>query len=364
MKTLWAVVRYIKRGWGFVALSAAIGAPFGVLAAAQGASHAGAAPSSPAIDWLSKAMGAPVHVSYRATETLITRDSAGSRSTKVRVVHRAPDATRREYLSDGRHVERVITDDGHSRWQHLPQRRELFFSPSLRVDRELWGHESIKRLLSAYEVRTAGQTTVNGRKAHAVLVSPRSGHIGPSKRLLVDERTGLLLRSELTSSDGKIKLTSTLSDLRLEKTIPASELTPPSNAKKQTVIYEHVAVLPLPALARHWKHPLVVPKSMPLGYSLESARALRHGRHNFVHLRYFDGLNPLSIFEAPSRGASSRATRNKRGSHVGTATATWRREPPYWSLTWRERGLKLTVVGDLPREQLLQIARSMRQLPR
>jgi outer membrane lipoprotein-sorting protein len=363
MKPLLAVVRYIERGWGLVALSVAI-VPLGALVAAQAASHTRAAPSSPAVDWLSKAIVSPVHVSYRATETLTTQDSTGSRSTKVRVVHRAPDATRCEYLSDRGQVERVITDDGHSCWQHLPQRRELVFSPSLRVDRELWGHESIKRLLSNYEVRTGGQATVNGRKAHVVLVSPRSGHIGPSKRLLVDERTGLLLRSELTSSDGKTKLISALSDVRLEKTIPAGELAPPSNAKKQTVIYEHVAVLPLPALARHWRQPLLVPKSMLRGYMLESARVVRRGRHDFVHLRYFDGVNPVSIFEAASVAASSRASRNKGGSHVGTAAAAWQRELPYWSLTWRQRGLKLTVVGDLPREQLLQIARGMRQLPR
>ena len=322
---------------------------------------AGAGPrsSAPAIDWLTKAVRAPGRVSYYATETVVTQDERGTHRHKARVVHRVPDDTRREYLSDQGEVEKVVSDDGHLRWQHLPKQSKIIFSPSLRSDREPWGDQPLNRLLGNYLVELAGKETISARQAQVLAIRPRPGHLGPSKRLWLDETTGLILQSELTSTDGKTRSLSTLSELRLAKTVPSREFTPPANARKQTVISQHVAVLPLPALARHWKRPLLTPTRIPPGYSLESARLLRRGRHSFVHLRYVDGVNALSLFEAPSGQPRGSAPSRPAGDRVIKGSpAVWRLDPPFRSLSWREHGLKLTLVGDLPRMELLAIAQA------
>lgn len=338
-----------------MALGAAIALVGSLWAGVEAGPRSGKGTSSTAIQWLTKAVCAPVRVSYRATESLRIQSKTGDRAQRVRVVHRVPDDTRREYLSPRGDVELIIADDGHSHWQYSPGRREIIFSNSVRVDRELWQERHLKRLLSNYTVSEAGQATVGGRKARALLIAPRSGHYGLSKRLVIDEATGLILQSELTTSDGTTKLDSTLSDLRFEKTIPSSEFRRPAKPAKQRVIYEQIVVLPLDALVHQWKQPLMIPKRMAGGYALESARLLRRGRHTFVHLRYFDGLNALSLFEGRSSAGRGRPPERSE-VRVHGAPAALRFHPPFWSLSWRERGLRLTLVGDLPRNELLRIA--------
>lgn len=326
-------------------------------AATKGALAAPQVSASRAVEWLKQAVRAAAHVSYRATEALTIRGTGTIHRHKVKVVHRAPDDARREYLDEKGRTELIVVDDGHSHWQYSPRRRVIIFSASVRPDQELWQMRHLNRLLTNYIVSEAGEVTIEGRKARVVAISPRRGHHGPSKRLSVDVQTGLVLESELTSSDGKTRLASELSGLRFDKAIPSGEFAPPPNVRRQTVIYDHVAVLPLSALARHWKRPLMVPAYLPHGYRLESARLLRRSSRAFVHLRYFDGLNTLSVFEEPSRSRGPIAHRRKNDDVVHGAVATWQFNPPFRSLTWRENGLKLTLVADLPQEELLRIAR-------
>jgi outer membrane lipoprotein-sorting protein len=322
-----------------------------------------AATSPATVQRLTRAVQAPNRLNYRATETLTIRDKATTRRRTVRIVNRAPYETRREYLSRRGQVERVIADDGHTHWDYLPSRREVIYSPSLRIDRELWQEHHLKLLLANYVVRDGGEALLHGRKARWLIIAPRAGHVGPAKRLLMDESTGLIVRSEVSSSDGARTLVSALSDLTFPPAIPSSEFAPPRHARKQTVIYEHVAVLPLAALARQCKRPLLAPKRLPDGYRLESARLLRIGPRSYVHLRYFDGVNAISLFEEPSKPAAPPSSA-RRTAKVNGSSATWRFYPPLWSLSWRERGLKLTLVADLPRADLVKIADSVTALRR
>jgi outer membrane lipoprotein-sorting protein len=311
-------------------------------------------PTPTVVGALKEALRAPGSLSYRALETLTVTDQHGVHRQQIRLTHRAPDATRREYLSDRGDIERVVVDDGRSHWQYLPQRREVVFSPSLRVDEMLWEGRHLDDLLDSYVVTQVGRETVGGRSARVLLVAPRRGHPGPSKELWVDDRTGLILRSLLTSADGTTKLAASLSQVRFDGRTWDDDFTPPRNATKQTVTYEQVAALPVEALARHWKHRLMVPGGVPRGYLLDSARLLGKGPSSIVQLRYFDGLNTISLFEAPPGAPGGTGD----GS-AGRAAPGWGSEPPFSSLTWRQRGLTLTLVSDLPRDRLLGIARSI-----
>jgi negative regulator of sigma E activity len=344
--------------------SQALGIAVALLAVSLAGSAALAAASPPAVQWLTRAAKAPDRISYSATETLVVRSGKEIERVLVRVVHRAPDDTRREFLSDSGAVERIVSDDGHSHWQYVPRRKEIIFSPSVRVDRQLWEEHHLGRLLNNYAVDHTGRAVLGGRPVRSLVIAPRSGHRGPSKRLWIDEQTGLILKSEITSSDGKTRQSSTLSRLRFEKAVSNAEFVPPAHARKQTVIWEHVAVLPLATLASHWKSTLLVPTHLPGGYGLESARLLRRGRHTYVHLRYFDGLNTLSLFEEPSRPPGRAATARRGADQVRGHAAVWGFDPPFRTLTWRERGLRLALVGDLPEDDLERIAWGLRSAVR
>jgi len=340
-----------------------VGIALGALIAAQAGARTPAAAPPSAVDWLKKNVRAPTRTSYRAAETITVTVGGRVLRQRLRLVHRAPESTSWTYLSLQGKVERIVVDSQRSHWQYLPRRGQIIFSPSFPVDQELWQERYLGRLLENYTVRDAGKTLAAGRPARLLVVAPRSGHEGPTKRIWVDAATWITLKSILVSSDGRTTVASELSGLRVEKTIPAAEFAPPANAKKQTVIYERAAVLPLPALARQWRHPLLVPHDLPRGYSLESARLLSRGRRSFVHLRYFDGFNVVSLFEDVS-SSKPPVSRSRRDDSIHGGPAVWHSYPPFHSLSWREQGLKLTLMGDLPRRNLLGIADGVRRVAR
>ena len=131
-----------------------------------------------------------MQTNYRALETLVVTSGGRAQRHASRLVHRAPDDTRREYLSARGAVERVVADDGRLQWQFVPRRRETIFSRSLRVDQDLWKVRHLDDLLRNYQVSDSDSTPVSGRKVRLLQITPRVKHLGPSKRLWVDVATG------------------------------------------------------------------------------------------------------------------------------------------------------------------------------
>jgi outer membrane lipoprotein-sorting protein len=305
--------------------------------------------------WLIRAARASDQVCYRARETVRIKNARNDSSQQIKLSNDS-GTTRRDYLDDKGKVERTVVEGEHYNWQYLPFQREIIYSPALRIDRELWEVRSLDRLFNNYQVTLLAGATLRGRPCQGVSLVPRSGHVGPSKKLWVDTATGLVLQSELISSDGSDRITSTLSELQFQKDIPEREFLPPANAKRQSILYEHMAVLPLPALAKQWRHHLRVIKPPPAGYYLESARLVKRGKQEFVHLRYFDGLNTLSLFQAASPEKQQAAPPSSGRELVHGAPASWRRDPPFASLSWTEWGVKFTLVGDIPKAELLHLA--------
>jgi outer membrane lipoprotein-sorting protein len=340
----------------FLALALLASAGAGIIAAAQ------PRPTEPsageAVQWLIRATRAPARLSYRAKQTLVVTDQVGTRRERLRVVHRAPDDTRREYLSSSGKIEQIVVDDNSARlhWEYTPHGQRVVFSPTRHVEPDLWIGQHLDQLQANYVIRLAGSGPVDGRGARLLMITPRNGHSGPSKQLWAEEQSGLVLRSQLVSSDGRTRVTSELSELRLEKSISSGEFAPPRKAKRETVVYEHVTFLPLPTLARQWRLALIVPSALPRGYRFHSARLVRGRREAFVHLCYFDGLNTISLFESPSRPPRGKTVSRGAKTRVHGRPASWGVYPPYNSLTWREKDLKLVLVADLPRGELLRLA--------
>jgi len=71
-------------------------------------------------------------------------------------------------------------------------------------------------------------------------------------------------------------------------------------------------------------------------------------------------MNVLSLFEEKSSGGIPRSDGSKAAEQVHRSPVRWVYQAPFRSLAWRERGLKLTLIGDLPKPKLLEIARSIR----
>lgn len=328
-----------------------------IVSVSLGAANCSAKTKNSASDLLDRIIHAPTKVSYSALETVTVKAGRDAHQQKSRLTHKAPDCTSWKYFAPSGKVDRAVVDCGKSHWQYLPAKKEVIFSSSLPVDSVIWQERDLVQLVKNYDVQDKGNTNVLGRGADLLTVTPKSGHVGPSKSLWIDTSTGLILKSVMRTSDGKTTVSSALSDLRVAKHIPASEFQTPKNVRKQTVVYDQSASLPLNSMSKQWNHRLLVPTGIPNGYSLESARILNKEKRAYIHLRYFDGYNAISLFEDVSE-ADSVAKPSKNGDKVHGSHISWRFHAPFRSLTWRERGLKLTLVSDLSRADMIKIANS------
>ena len=326
------------------------------------ASAASGQRSLSAAAWLVRAITAPRRVSYSAWQQIVIRGPEGEITQRVRVVHRVPDDNRWEYFAGPGQVERVVVDDGQLAWQHLPRQHRVIYAPCLRADPNLRGDQYIERLAENYSITAAGRERIAGLPAVLLVIAPRDGHCGPTQWLWVDEHSGLVLRSQTRSADGHITVTSALSDVRFPQTLPDREFSPPMRVTRQSVLLAQAVALPLEALAREWGHALLTPGAMPAGYSLESARFVRQGRQSFVHLCYSDGLNTISLFETAAlpTGASGGAA---QGDQVHGSPAIWGGRGSFRALSWQEQGLSLMLVGDLPSDEMLRLARGVHRAP-
>lgn len=293
-----------------------------------------------------RAARASLSVNYSATESMIIVIGKESQHQTFSTVHLAPDKTMWKYKSSKGDIEWIVSDNGKSHWQYLPNQNEIIYSPSHPTDRNLWAEHDLGQLLRNYIVKNAGKSRLSGRNTYLLTISPRSAHNGPSKKLWSDTETGLIMRSELTTSDGMTKVVSDLTDIKFNCKVPASGFAFPGSTSRRTVVYDQVVTIPLDELAHQWQLPLLVPKQIPNGYTLESAMLINRGNRAYVHLRYFDGLNTISLFEEPSKD-------------VNDSPVVWQFRAPYRSAIWRTQGTKLTLISDLSRMTLLEIAKSV-----
>lgn len=335
-----------------MAICAAIGA------AASGQVQSAQAVTSHPAALLAKAAKATITVSYTASQTVTVSEGRSTRVEKLSIAHLSPDRTKWTYLS-GNSVDRIVVDAAGSRWQYVPRTNQLIFSSAVVPQQEMWAERDLGRVLANYVVAQTGAEVVAGRKTAIVSVTPKRGHYGPTKRMWVDVASGLILRSERVTADKRIRVLMDIQSLKIVRSIPLSRFSPPSRVRKQTVMFEDSASLPLSVLSRQWKHAVLVPKTPPSGYTLESARIINRGNSSYIHLRYFDGLISLSLFEEPSKVADTHRN-GARMDMVHGSSVDWTSNAPFKLMSWRERGVKLTLVGDMSRECLLGVANSVR----
>jgi negative regulator of sigma E activity len=324
---------------------------------AAGGQHSVSAAAS-----LVRAITAPTRVNYSAWQQVVIRGPGGVITQHVRVVHRIPDDNRWEYFAGPGQVERVVVDDGQVAWQHLPRQQRVIYAPCVRANPDLYGDRYVERLAENYSLTAAGRQRIAGRPAVLLVLAPRDGHVGPTKWLWVDEQSGVVLRSQTRSADGRITVASTLSDVRFAQMLPDREFSPPMGVTRQSVLLAHAVALPLEALAREWGQALLVPGALPAGYLLESARFVQWGREPFIHVCYSDGLNTISLFETAARPARASGAA-ARADQVHGSPITWGGRGPFRALSWQEQGLSLMLVGDLPSDEMLRLARGVHRAP-
>jgi len=246
------------------------------------------------------------------------------------VIHQRPATTRVEYLSPSSIEGTVVLQVGAQRWRRASGDR-------------LWQRaaappepEAFDLLMRNYDLRVSpGTQPVAQRDCSLLLIDPR--HKGnPSKRMWIDRGTGLVLRTELLNWKQQHISISAFRDIQIDPNL--ADVLPLLAPPRQAQI--------APRRTAFGFQP-VHPTYIPPGYVSRGADPMTLGKFTAAHLRYTDGLNTISLFQAPGQAF---ANETPFGSMELSFTQV---------IMWRRGDMAFAIMGDIDPAELRKMADSI-----
>ncbi len=314
----------------------------------------GAAPSpsvpasgSDARGWLQRIHNAASQRNYQGT-LVVTADGSIS---SARLAHycEGKQCFERIDMLDGRpqrvyrHNEQVLTLWPAAKLARLEQRDAVALFPAV-----LSGSE--EQLLERYEVLAEASDRIAGLDAAVFLLRPRDDHRF-AQRLWADQGTGLLLRADVLSVDGRVLETAAFTEVSIGvKAQPESVLAPMKKLDGYRVLRSAPQRTAMEAEGWRLKSPVAGFRQIScVKRSLEAAGdSDRASSAEVLQTIFSDGLTHVSVFVEPFR-----ADRHRTGVAAFGATHTLMQPlGPHW----------VTVMGDVPMATLKQFAAALERL--
>lgn len=280
--------------------------------------------------------------------------SHGGHMTSSRITH----------FCDGRdQIERIEALDGQARQVYRYNDTVHVFWPDTRTalieQRELVGRfpaplqpGDVARL-DQYELQVGGEERVAGHDAQIMLFKPRDA-LRYARRLWLERRTGLLLRSDLLNERGEVLESSSFSELQLNARVSSQALLQDMNRLEGYKVSRPVYVsssldsegwsmhLPVPGFDTQQvvRRPMEPWSPRPTVSGTHTGTGIADGT-TMIQAVYSDGLTHVSVFIEPYV-----PTLHKREAPatVGSTSALSRRQGDWW----------ITAVGAVPVAALQQ----------
>lgn len=268
-------------------------------------------------------------LSYTATETTTRQGGA----TTVAHLQKSQGKKRLEYSAPAIMRGDLLIDNGQVLWRyHRAEKSAVKTRTSTRRANRSSRSAAQPRLSITAEKQ---KSTLSGRSAWIVVIT-RSSDQKLLRKIWIDEQTKLRLRTQRFDNNGKIRETTTLSNIRLS-TVPAHQFnwTPPAGV---SVTNAGTLYSQLSAAQRNapW---LRVPSRVPAGYSFESAVI----GTNESWLRYSNSVNRFSIFQQRAQ--------DQKTTPLRQAGRGW---------FWQRNGNRFLVAG-ISEAQAKIVAQSIRE---
>lgn len=291
-----------------------------------------------ALDWLTRINAAANDSSYRGT-MVFSADGVMS-SSKVAHLCIGDQFFERVEALDGRQ-HRVYRHNElvHTVW---PQERVVVVERRKASSGLISTRRAVEpRALERYAVRSLGTRRIAGRSARVLLLEPRDD-LRFAQRLWADEATGLLLRTDVLASDGRVLESAAFSDIELgvvQGAPPAVlEGMTPSGYRVEQSPYVTVDLRSL-----GWVQRFEVP-----GFRLTDSlkRPLQGGRGDLLQAVFSDGLTFVSVFIEPF---DERQHPRALSAAMGATRTVMQRHGEHW----------VTTLGDVPRVTLEHFVRAI-----
>jgi len=275
--------------------------------------------------------GVFVHMQGASAETLLIVhvNEGGSISERIMSL----DGAGREIIRDGNEVRCI-----------LPDKETVLLEGSGEPSPLVAALPSYTQELAAhYEFRLHRRTArVADRRAQVVSIMPKDD-LRYGYRLWLDAETAMPLKSQLVDENGSTVEQVLFTRIEITDEIPRSDLEPTINTEG-FVIHR-----PPPRTPQAEGATGLSPSQLPPGFQLSAAMhgPMAGSRFPVEHHVYTDGLATVSVFVEDPKSEPEIATGYTR---LGTANA--------FSMTIN--GRQVTAVGEVPRQTVESIARSLR----
>ncbi len=305
-----------------------------------------------ALDILQTAM-APTAPSYEGRVRVDAKE--------MKVHFEPPNRYRREILNETGRAVQVVISDGKTEWIYdKPHHKVWQGEPADPGAKKMRPDEEYGLLKANYEVVISSSERVARREVW--LLSLRSRFDGALKRLLwVDQKTGLILKSESFASDGTTASAMEFETVTFPKKEQAAhffEFVPP-----RTAIFVKRAELDFKSLDQAKSAGGMEPRTpswLPTGFVFESLDVMPRRGKNIIHYRYSDGVSVLSLFQCPPKITLDFGASQTRPVRLASGTAALARTRDGNVLGWSSGGSQFVLVGPVGADALERVAQSIR----
>lgn len=276
--------------------------------------------------------------------------------TIVRVRHGAGDRRRQEFVAPPRMKGDLFVDNGMTLWHFSPRKQKVEISPTRQ-----WAErvpDRLRLLTRNYQMKILGREKVAGRSAHVVELQPT--HAGrPSQRLWLDQVHAVPLRIERRSAGGQLLERSEFSEIAFPETVdPAQfQLELPANAAVTNRVRLLASGRTFADLREPLPFPARLPGFLPAGFEAVDVHLFESKGVKSLHCRLSDGLTTLSLFMTNRvhhpEMEKAREVALAPGRKAQVIEQSGRR-----MLCWSDERIGYAMIGELPEDELLRVARS------
>lgn len=237
------------------------------------------------------------------------------------------DGSQREMVRDGDSAVCILGDQPPV-WLDRSTARTAF--PASRI-------ADVDRLGEHYSLVLGGEARVAGRVARELAIRPRD-QLRYGYRLLVDEQSGLPLKSELLGDSGEVLEQILFTELTLQENADPQWMESIKQRKQRARAAIGHAETPVAAAVRRWHV-----AELPAGFGIAAYRSypMQQGDASVDHLVFSDGLATVSVYVEPTGSESPLSGAGRMG-----AVSTYARV---------HAGHQIVVVGDVPMATVRQI---------
>jgi negative regulator of sigma E activity len=313
-----------------------------------------------AADLLRASVDAPRSVSYVGRQESVRFSSSRANATIVRVEHRAPDLTRRWYLApEALYGDYIITRGGDS-YEFDTKRSRVTTSHAPVAENQVTLSDAIGLVSSNYRAVLGDREIIAGRATTSIaLVSKYTGE--RAERVWIDDRTHLALKKEVYHGNGSIASQTRFEEVRYTDQIPEDIFTTSAPSGYAQIAAPDLAPQSsdVDRLMKTAGFAPQVPRYLPQGFGLTGGDVADVNGVRTLHLVYSDGLRAISLFENAKGAAADFGALHPHDLQFENHDAQYVEDGPTTLLTWKERGLYFALVGDLLRDELVDIAKSV-----